>query len=192
MKFIEIAFQKKQVPNFLSLLRIVLAVFFIPLVNGNNFPEALLVFVLAAISDFFDGYLARKWQASSSVGALLDPLADKVLMISAYGVLAFLAYVPFYVAVIVIARDLIILMAVCLCALLGINLEIRPLMSSKINTAIQMMFVIVVVGCCCLSMTMASTEMLITAGMVCLSTVVSAADYLRKYYGMIRNDILNG
>lgn len=191
MKFLDVAGLKRKIPNFLSLLRVVLAVFFVLLVGRSDFFTAMLVFMLAAVTDFFDGYWARKWRAVSLAGALLDPFADKVLMISAYGILATTAQVPLYVAATVIVRDLLILAAVCLCALFSVRLEIRPLVSSKMNTTIQMIFVIIVVGCRCLSMTITSVEMLIGAGVVCLSTIVSGADYLRKYYG-IGNDILNG
>jgi cardiolipin synthase len=138
--------------------------------------------MIAAISDFFDGYLARKWQVVSPIGTILDPLADKVMMISAYGSLAVAVHVPLYVSATVITRDLLILTVVCFCMLRGIDLEIKPLMSSKINTTIQIIFVITVVGCHCLSMVISHTEMLVGAVIVCLSTFISVADYLRKYY----------
>ena len=99
------------IPNLLTLLRIVLipvfvAVFYLPL--GWSNIACAMVFALAAVTDWFDGYLARKLGQSSVLGAILDPLADKVLLISSYVSLTLLGLIPVTLLFLVILRDLVI------------------------------------------------------------------------------------
>jgi cardiolipin synthase len=161
--------------------------FLIPLVLKNNLRMAFVVFSLAAASDFFDGYLARKFHATSDLGSMLDPVADKVLMTSSYALFAFMKYIPPYVAAVVIGRDFLILATVIACKMCDIDLKICPLMSSKINTAIQLLFVILVLACKSVAMNIPCLTEL--CGIVSISTIFSGVEYAQKYY-WIKDKIL--
>jgi cardiolipin synthase len=141
----------------------------------------LIFFGLAAISDFLDGYLARKYNASSDLGKMLDPLADKTLMIISYVLLAHVEAIPAYMAMIVAGRDFLILTVIGACKMRNINLEIRPHLSSKINTTIQLIFIVLVLACKSLSMHI--PWFLDLGGLVVsVSTIFSGAVYVQKYY----------
>ena len=99
---------------------------------------ALLVFTIAAISDGLDGLFARYLDQRTVLGAYLDPLADKLLLSSAFIMLAVIKIIPEWLAVIVISRDVLILLAVAIFALTDINIEIKPKMISKLTTVFQM------------------------------------------------------
>ncbi|MDR1982308.1 MAG: CDP-alcohol phosphatidyltransferase family protein [Holosporaceae bacterium] len=172
----------KFIPNLLSILRLVLSFFLIPLVLKKNLWGATVLFAVAAASDFLDGYWARKFQVLSNLGAVLDPLADKVLMIVSYSLFAHVEFIPTYVAIIVIGRDILILFTVLTCKILSINIKIQPLPASKINTAIQLIFIILVLSCNNLSINVPSYFRDACAMIVCASCIFSGAEYVHKYY----------
>ena len=99
---------------------------------------ALLVFTVAAISDGLDGLFARYLDQRTLLGAYLDPLADKLLLTSAFIMLAIIQIVPGWLAVIVISRDILILLGVAVFAMADISIEIRPRITSKCTTVFQM------------------------------------------------------
>lgn len=132
------------IPNFLSFVRLfsVIPLFFLIKFDFNLI--AFIVFILAAISDFFDGFLARKWNVSSRLGAILDPLADKVLMTFCYGIFSFLGELPIWCSSVVIGRDIAILFIVAFLMKTKKCLKIKPLFISKLNTAFQLILVMIV------------------------------------------------
>jgi cardiolipin synthase len=170
----------KLVPNLLSLLRIVASFFLIPFVLKDDLIFASVIFVAASISDFLDGYLARKFKTSSELGAALDPLADKTLMTVSYVLFAYKGFIPLYVAAIVVGRDLLILLVVAICKVSGVELKMRPLTSSKINTTIQLIFIVLVLACNALP-TNVSYLAEASAIIVAASTIFSGAEYARNY-----------
>lgn len=99
---------------------------------------AFLLFVLAGISDAVDGWLARALRLQSRLGALLDPLADKALLICAYVMLAVIGALPDWLAILVVFRDVMILGGVALLWQLGLSPPIAPLPVSKLNTCAQL------------------------------------------------------
>jgi cardiolipin synthase (CMP-forming) len=123
--------------NFLSLLRLGLAPYVFLLVHARRFREALFLFLLAAVTDGLDGYLARAFRWETRLGALLDPLADKLLLDTIYLGLAFAGTLPFWLAGLVLARDAIIVSV----GVLGLRLTTRrqfpPSVWGKLSTAIQ-------------------------------------------------------
>jgi cardiolipin synthase len=149
---------------------------------------ALLVFCVSSLTDFLDGYLARKLNGESEFGKIIDPLADKTLIISSYFLFAYLRFIPIYLTVVVISRDILILCAVLLCRTKKIPLKIKPLLSSKINTTLQMLYIIFVLSCKCFSITVSLLLIDVCSLVVCISTVFSAVEYAKEYY-WIRNAI---
>jgi len=98
----------RYIPNLISLLRILLVVPLALCLLSKNYTVALGVFLLAGFSDALDGYLARRFNWSSRLGALLDPLGDKLLMVTTYLLLGLQAVIPMWLVLAVILRDVII------------------------------------------------------------------------------------
>ncbi|MCF8142456.1 MAG: CDP-alcohol phosphatidyltransferase family protein [Deltaproteobacteria bacterium] len=126
------------IPNLITTLRIILVPIFIIYLINERFLEALTVFVLAGLSDGIDGLLARLLNQKSRLGAFLDPLADKFLLIAAFVVLAFRGFIPAWLAVTVITRDILILLGVLILFLTKQNIVIHPSIVSKITTCLQL------------------------------------------------------
>jgi cardiolipin synthase (CMP-forming) len=123
------------VPNFLTLLRIVAIPVFLIFLTDNRMGAALVVFVLAGITDSLDGAIARLTNSRTTLGAYMDPLADKMLILSAFVVFAALDVVPRWLSVVVISREVIILTGYLSLFLLTQQLmEIRPSAISKATT----------------------------------------------------------
>jgi cardiolipin synthase len=122
-------------PNFLTVLRILAIPVFLILLTDGNVGAALIVFLLAGVTDSLDGAIARLTDSRTTLGAYLDPLADKMLILSTFVVLAFMEAVPHWLTVVVLTRDVIILVGYLTLFLLTQRLmEIRPSMLSKIST----------------------------------------------------------
>ncbi|MFO7570085.1 MAG: CDP-alcohol phosphatidyltransferase family protein [Smithellaceae bacterium] len=125
------------IPNFLSLLRIILVPVFVIFIIQEEYFRALLIFTAAGLTDALDGTLARLLKAQTTLGAYLDPIADKLLMVTSYVSLAFFGLVPAWLAVIVISRDFIILLGIAILTLMSVPYEIKPAMIGKMTTALQ-------------------------------------------------------
>ncbi len=133
--------------NLISLLRIVLVpVFLIFLVSQPPRPGiALIIFLAAAFSDALDGIIARKTKSISSLGIFLDPMADKLLLLSAFVSLAYMGLVPAWVAIIIVFRDLLLFIGwIGMNIVKNINI-IAPSILSKITTFLQMITVVAVI-----------------------------------------------
>jgi cardiolipin synthase len=107
------------------------------LIIQGSYQLAFTLILIAGLSDGVDGYLARNYHWQTPSGALLDPLADKILLIGLFLVLGFKGLLPYWLIVLVISRDLIILAGAAMYQLVTRQLEIKPLFVSKINTATQ-------------------------------------------------------
>lgn len=127
------------IPNILTVIRILLIPLFVIFLLKDMFHFALLVFTVAAISDGLDGLFARYLDQRTLLGAYLDPLADKLLLSSTFIVLAVIKIVPAWLAVIVISRDILIVLAHAIFALANISIEIKPRITSKCTTVFQML-----------------------------------------------------
>lgn len=125
------------VPNLITLARICAVPAAVWLMLQHRLDIAFLVFVGAGISDAVDGWLARVWNQRSALGALLDPIADKALLVSVYVTLAAIGVLPDWLAILVVFRDLLIVGGVITLWVLGVPARIRPLMVSKANTFAQ-------------------------------------------------------
>jgi cardiolipin synthase len=148
------------------------------LVLDHRIGDAFLLFVAAGLSDALDGWLARRY-GGNAVGALMDPVADKALLVTMYITLATVGALPDWLAILVVFRDLLIVGGVVILAVLGHPVMIRPLFISKLNTLMQ----IVLIGVCLLQSGFGLglpwlPEVLIWC--VAVTTVVSGAAYVRN------------
>ncbi len=130
------------IANGLTAMRVLLVPVFAYLMIEGRGLEALVVFGLCGLSDALDGLLARWLRQRTLVGAYLDPIADKLLMATAFIVLAYIKIVPFWITVLVISRDLFILVGSSLYLLLLDAQDIRPTALSKVNTGVQIVTVV--------------------------------------------------
>ncbi len=125
-------------PNLLSIFRLFITIFFIIAINYNRFDIALLLFVIQALSDMLDGFLARIMGAKTYLGAFLDPMADKVMLASSYIVLTIHGVIPLWVTSIVFMRDLIISAGFFVLFKLSYKTKPTPSILSKLTTFSQM------------------------------------------------------
>ena len=132
------------IPNLLTLLRISLVPVLILLLNNQSYTMALWVFMLAGLTDGLDGLIARRYGYFTQLGAVLDPLADKFLLLSSFVMLTVAGDLPFWLLIIVAFRELIIITGVMLLTILYDHFEMKPIISSKVNTFMQIMLVILV------------------------------------------------
>lgn len=120
-------------------MRILLTPLFVIFLLKDMFHFALIVFTVAAISDILDGLLARYFNQHSLLGAYLDPIADKLLLASAFVSLAVLKIVPAWLAVIVLSRDILIITGIAVFAISDIHIEMNPSLVSKWTTVAQVL-----------------------------------------------------
>jgi cardiolipin synthase (CMP-forming) len=116
------------------------------MIVAGEFYAAFFTFLVVGFSDALDGWLARRFGWQTELGAYLDPIADKALLMSVYGALGALSYIPAWLVILVISRDVLIIGAFMLSWLLGRAVGVQPLPISKINTAMQIMLAVLVLA----------------------------------------------
>lgn len=125
-------------PNFLSLLRIILVPVIIIFLLQEEYADALITFTIAGLTDIFDGLLARALNCQTKLGAFIDPMADKLLLASSFVSLSVVGLIPSWLTVIVISRDFIIVLGMVILSMMSIAYEIKPAFISKVTTAFQL------------------------------------------------------
>ena len=132
-------------PNLLTLLRIVAIPCFLILLEDLRYRDALVVFVLAGVTDGLDGAIARLTHTKTTLGAYLDPAADKLLLVSSFIALGFMHEVPRWLVVVVLSRDVVIVCGYFLLFMLTQHtMEVRPSVSGKLSTFFQLLAVTLV------------------------------------------------
>lgn len=127
-------------PNAISIMRIILILPILALFVYGEFVWALVLFVIAGLSDGVDGYLAKNYGWQTRLGGFLDPAGDKLLVAWSFGTLAYLGHIPVWLAVIVIFRDVVIVAGSFLYHYLVRRLEGEPTRISKLNTALELTY----------------------------------------------------
>jgi cardiolipin synthase len=125
------------IPNTLTIVRILSIPVFVICLLYDRLMIALFIFIGAGITDALDGLIARVYRQKTATGAYLDPLADKLLLATAYVVLAILGIIPSWLTVIVIARDVIIALGILILHLTSRSFEVKPFFISKTSTFSQ-------------------------------------------------------
>ena len=168
------------IPNLISVLRLLLVPFTVWLIISEAYGAAFLTFMAAGISDGIDGYLARRFDWRTRLGAYLDPLADKTLLVAVFVTLGFLKLIPAWLVILVVSRDALIIGAVLLSRLMDHPVHVRPLMVSKVNTVVQIAFAVSVLGVAALGQPLAR---LVDYGSIPVSllTALSGAAYLASW-----------
>lgn len=167
----------KQIPNILTVIRILLIAPFAVFVYTQQYTEALIVFFIAGLSDGVDGFLARQFNWGSRFGAIADPLADKLLLMTAYVMLAWTEQIPLWLALLILGRDLGIVLGALIYHFCISHYDIRPSWLGKTCTMLQIIYVLAVI------LTLAEIRMpaLVISGGVWLVagiTILSGAHYV--------------
>ncbi len=136
----------RQIPNVITTIRILLVAPIAVALAHHELLTAIALFGAAALSDAADGYLAKRHDWQTELGAILDPLADKLLLATVFVTLAYLRLVPLWLMVAAVARDVIIVLGALLYRFCIGPLEVRPSIVSKFNTLCQAVFIMAVVG----------------------------------------------
>jgi cardiolipin synthase (CMP-forming) len=170
-------------PNFITLIRLATLPFFLLSIAEGRFGIALALFVAAGISDGFDGYLARRFGMNSALGAYLDPIADKLLLMSSYLFLAIPSYpatvkVPVWLAMLVISRDFLLLLVALLLILTSSRKRFPPSWLGKVATVTLIVTVLIVL--CANVWDWPRPVVLIAFGAAATATVLSGFDYVLR------------
>ncbi|PYF03416.1 cardiolipin synthase [Rhodopseudomonas faecalis] len=168
------------IPNVITLIRILLVPVIVWAIASNEMEIAFAVFVIAGISDAVDGFLAKRFNMASELGAMLDPLADKALLVSIYVALGIWGAVPRWIVILVVSRDIMIVGAVIVSWVLGKPVPMKPLMVSKLNTVAQVTFAAVVLAALAFGFAWEPYD-LILMGIVAVLTLLSVSLYLVEW-----------
>ena len=168
------------IPNFITLARLIGVPLIVWLLIADRYVEATILFVAAGVSDAVDGFIAKRFGAASELGAFLDPIADKALLVSVFITLGAAGALPAWLIVTVLSRDVLIIGGMLVSYLLSNPMAVRPLIVSKLNTAAQILLIALVLGdrsgIPILAVVLVPTVLLV-AGL----TVASAAAYLVQW-----------
>jgi cardiolipin synthase len=167
-------------PNALSLLRILLVLPVVLALVAGRYDLTLTGFGIAAVSDGLDGWLAKTFGWTSRLGKILDPIADKLLLVSLYVTLSFLGKVPVWLTATVVLRDVVIVVGAAAYRLFIGYLEGHPTVISKLNTLLQLLFILLVISRSqWVAVPLWSVVWL--GAIVFCTTVVSGIDYVLTY-----------
>jgi cardiolipin synthase (CMP-forming) len=164
-------------PNIVTLARLLSVPLIVWLMLDGEMDIAFWVLIAAGVSDAIDGYLAKRFNARTEFGAYLDPLADKTLLVATYLTLGWLGHLPSWLVILVVFRDLLIIGGALVVHAMTQSFKSRPMMISKINTALQIVLVTFVLARLGIGFgDYGITRVLIVA--VAASTVLSGGAYL--------------
>ena len=178
----------QHIPNFLTVLRLMSTPIVIWSILDRNLELAFWIFLACATTDWFDGYLARRWKATSKLGQILDPLADKFLLISTYLTLGLVSLIPLWLVTLVLVRDFLIL-AIGSGIILNRKEKIHfaPQFMGKLSTTFQMVFIALILesGVILPSFPTSSIQnilMVFFLYVVALTTILSGITYAKVVY----------
>ena len=173
----------RSLPNLITAARLALVPFVVWAIVHEAWGTAFLLFALAGASDGIDGFLARRYGLTSRLGAILDPLADKALMLAALGSLTLAGLVPAWFTGLLIARDALVVAAAGLARLAGRSLATPPLAIGKLNTAAQIAFLAWLLGGRALGIDAAGAEAFAMPALAGLSVASAAVQGIRAVRG---------
>lgn len=172
--------ERLSIPNLVTLARILLVPVVVWTIASGRMDFAFLLFAAAAVSDAVDGFLAKRFGMKTELGAYLDPLADKVLIVSIYATLGITAVIPLWIVILVVSRDIMIVGAIILSWLVGRPVKIKPHVVSKINTGVQIAFAALVLASHGFNFD-AEPVLTLVMALVAVLTLVSVGLYLAEW-----------
>lgn len=165
------------IPNLITILRLILVPGVVLAMMQGRWDWAFAGFAVAGASDGVDGFIARRFDQRSRLGGYLDPMADKLLLVSVFVVLGVAGELPLWLVILVVSRDALIVLAVLLSSVMAQPVEMKPLLVSKANTAVQLLLAAFVLGELAFGIDIGAIRpaLIILSGLL---TVASAAAYL--------------
>ena len=175
-------------PNFLTLIRILSIPFFLVYLSYHRYLEALIIFIIGGITDFLDGLAARLMKQQTPLGAYLDPIADKLLVITSFIVLGLIGGVPMWLAIIVVSRDVLIITGYGIIVFLTDERpEVKPSLIGKLSTLLQLFTLGVALALLHNPMLMNPWMSYIFIGSTAVLTVVSGVQYIYRGFVWLQN-----
>ncbi len=172
----EIKFKTSYIPNAICIFRMILVIPIVFYLINKQFQSSLILIAIAGISDFFDGFLARKNDWRSDLGAELDPAADKILLLSLFISLYIMQLIPFWLMAVVIMRDLMIAFGLFLYNFFIERPKSNPSFISKLNTFIQIFFILFLIASQILIVPFEVLSLILGA-IVLVTSILSCMDY---------------
>lgn len=173
-------FRASHIPNLICVVRIVLVVPIVLTLLRGEFRLALLLIFIAGFSDGLDGFLAKRFDWRTRLGGLLDPLADKLLMLAVFLTLTYIGLTPVWLAAVVIGRDVVIVSgAIAYTVLIG-PVKPDPSLISKLNTGFQLLYMLAVIAQPAFGWPL-STGILVVGAGVLFTSVISGFDYVLRW-----------
>jgi len=168
------------IPNLITIFRLCLVPLAVWCIGAGAWGWAFAAFLIAGLSDGIDGYIAKHFNMRSELGAVLDPLADKALLVSVFVTLGIVGVVPLWLVILAVFRDLMIIGAILVAWVMDRPMTIAPLRLSKVNTAAQIAFVVLVLFA---KGTGWAFPFLVEVGSIVVAalTIASAAAYVRQW-----------
>ncbi len=177
------------IPNILTIVRILLTPVFVMAYTSENFNLAWILFAIAGLTDALDGFLARIWNQRTELGAMLDPLADKTLLVTSFICLALKGWLPVWITVLVVSRDAIIIGGLAVLSFWGVDVRrrIKPIWISKFTTVAQIFLVIFVMLQRSFSLNFHLT-LVAVIWITAAATVFSGIAYIRKGFELFSEE----
>jgi len=178
------------IPNFLSLLRIILVPLVVIFLIQGSYGKALFTFTLAGLTDALDGTLARLLNCQTVLGSYLDPIADKLLLTASFVTLSILGIIPSWLTVIVISRDFIILLGIAILSMISVPYVIKPAFVGKITTALQISTIFLALLFQAVSHDVSYDWIIILCWLTGLFTIASGLTYITRGIKLINTAAL--
>ena len=168
------------IPNLITLARILVVPIVVWAITSGEMRIAFLLFLAAGVSDAVDGFLAKRFGMATELGAYLDPLADKAMIVSIYVALGIAEAIPRWLVILVVSRDIMIVGAIMLSWLVDKPVTLKPLVVSKLNTVAQIVLALLVLGALGFTFDAELAIAMLTA-LVAALTLLSIAFYVAEW-----------
>lgn len=168
-------------PNLITTARILMVPIVVWAIAQREMQAAFALFLAAGVSDAVDGFLAKRFDMASELGAHLDPLADKALIVSIYVALGITGAIPRWIVILVVSRDILIIGGLMFAWFLGRPMNVKPLLVSKLNTAAQIVFACLVLGSLAFDIDAGVAETGVM-WVVAALTLISVGFYVREWW----------
>jgi cardiolipin synthase (CMP-forming) len=168
------------IPNLITLARILLVPVIVWAIASNQMQIAFSLFLVAGLSDLVDGFLAKRFGMATELGAYLDPLADKAMIVSIYIALGIADVIPRWLVILVVSRDIMIVAAIVLSWVVDKPVKLKPLTVSKLNTVAQIVLALLVLASLSIGFDAALAIQAVTL-LVALLTLLSVAFYVAAW-----------
>jgi cardiolipin synthase (CMP-forming) len=169
----------RRLPTLITLVRLLASPVLACLLFQSRFREALLLVLIAGVTDWLDGFAARKLKASGGVGVVLDPLADKVLLVTLFTVLTIVHLIPLWMLALVLGRDLVIVTGALLLRVFRGYQRFLPSVLGKVSTFFQIVLAFLVLAHAAFPLSFIADLEWLAIALTALFTAVSGADYVR-------------